>query len=548
VVAIATREAERFGTSDSVAYEVRASEADPGAARALALTLPDGDPEERAALARVLGWLADPSTAKPLIELLADETSVARAASAALANLGGAAVEELLSALMDGDSARRMVLLPSVPARPDVGEAVSACLSDPLPDVRALACELLARAQAVSAVPRLFDLLADPDRRVVQAAVAAIQALGHEQSEALTLAAARSSSRRARRAAIRILGYFGWRSGLEPLVEALGTGDVRLRDAALHSLAFLDDPRAVQAILDVSDDPDPAARAAAMRALGSSSSGPAVLARVSAGLTDPAPWVRYYACQAIGRLHAHEFVDALVRRLADPAGQVKIAVIDALAQLPDPRATAALLTAASSGDGEVARAALLGLGSSCPPEGLPLILEATTAGDVPTRVIALSALVRYEGPMVEQTLVRAVRTDLDESVRATALGILGGRPGIDATAALVALAREPELCERAVDALATAAPGRIPGILLALEREDADCGPLVSALARLGRPAATAALGVALAMDRPAPRRAAAAAISALGAGLLRSQLERVAADDPDPEVRRLARRALAWR
>ena len=91
----------------------------------------------------------------------------------------------------------------------------------------------------------------------------------------------------------------------------------------------------------------------------------ASLRAAARGLSDADPWVRYYACQALGRLgrEAAEHTDAIVgaARPTRP-GQVRVAAIEALSHLPGEVALAALRRAARADDPDVRRAALLGLG------------------------------------------------------------------------------------------------------------------------------------------------------------------------------------------
>jgi HEAT repeat protein len=166
--------------------------------------------------------------------------------------------------------------------------------------VRCLACEALARTGDPSAVPSLFPLLSDPNPRIVQAAIGAIQSLGSAETEALTLAAARSPEAQVRRAAFRIIAYFGYASALDLLIKAIHGSDERLRDIALYGLPFIDDPRALEALLAASSHDDAHARAAAVRALGQCEAEKRVTDALRNALADADPWVRYYACQSLG--------------------------------------------------------------------------------------------------------------------------------------------------------------------------------------------------------------------------------------------------------
>jgi HEAT repeat protein len=152
----------------------------------------------------------------------------------------------------------------------------------------------------------------------------------------------------------------------------------------------------------------------------------------------------------------------------------------------------------------------------------------------------------YDLQETVHVLLRAA-ADPDESVRSAAVGFLANRSGVAATQALVSLLGDPSLRERVVSALALPADGRIPGLLTALEAADEGVAPLlVAALARMQRADARAALLTALGSSSPAGRRAAAAAVAALGTVEAHQALEQASSHDADPEVRRACLLALS--
>ena len=176
--------------------------------RQLTRALAEGDPTEKAAICFVLGALHDPSTAPVLTGLLDAAPEVADAAASALRRLGPRPRTRSCAGIRDGNISSRRALLPLV-TRVSGTREIAQCLTDADPDVRAAACEALARMGVPAVVGALFPLLADGNARVSYAAVAAIQSLGSRETERLALAAARSSDPRVRRAAFRILSYFG---------------------------------------------------------------------------------------------------------------------------------------------------------------------------------------------------------------------------------------------------------------------------------------------------------------------------------------------------
>jgi HEAT repeat protein len=533
------RHVERHGVA--VALErALGSASSPAVVRRLTQALAGADPAEQAALCRVLGALGDDSAVPSLTRLLDAPPPVAIRAADALKQLGHGADEHVLAALRDGDSTRRALLLPLVTARASAAADLLDCLDDPDPAVRAAACDTLARTGNLAAVPRLFALLADPNPRIVHAAVGAIQSLGSDETEALTLAAAHAGDPQVRRAALRVVAYFGYASAIDVLVEAIAGSDERLRDAALHALPFLDDPRAMEALLGAARSESPRARAAAMRALGQCSSAPPVVADLERGLADADVWARYYACQSLGKLAWEPAAAAIAALLGDPAGQVRVAAVEALAHLKSEVAFTALREAAHAPEADLQRAALVGLGVGRRPAALPLLVEAAGSPEATTRLIAVSAIAGFDAPEVVPALGRAA-VDADEGVRTAALGFLAARPTLAATETLIHLLGSGAPAERVLSALAIPSEERIAGVLSALQGAgDALATRLTSALARMRRPDAVAALDRALLLPNVAARRAAAVSLGALGTPVALQALRRASAGDPDPEVRRI--------
>jgi HEAT repeat protein len=381
---------------------------------------------------------------------------------------------------------------------------------------------------------------------VVQAAVGAIQSLGSAETERLALEAARAAWPSVRRAGLRILSYFGWSSGLPLFVAGLRDPDPRVRDAAVQGLPFIDHPDAVEELLKAARDPGERTRAGVMRSLGHCRGDVRVISYLLRGLADPEAWVRYYACQSLGRLGVETAASAIARLLDDAAGQVRVAAIEALSHLRSEAAFAALREAARSNDADVQRAALVGLGISRRPEAEPILLEAVGGPDAATRLVAVSAIADLDSNEVLQALVRAAG-DRDEAVRYAAVNFLAGRSGAEPTAALVALLAGLPDKERLVAALALPAEGRIAGLARALETADDELAPhLVSALARMRHADADRVLVEALGGRNVAARKAAAFAVANRATPGGHEALRRLATSDADAGVRRVAALLLA--
>jgi HEAT repeat protein len=500
---------------------------------------------EQVALASVLGWIGDEPAIARLLELLEAEAAIAQAAADSLRRIGPDAALLLLNALRQGSSALRARLLPLIGhSRSPVTDLV-ACLDDPDPSVRALACDALARAGNTSVVPALFRLLGDQDLRVSQASASAIQSLGSMDTKRLALVEARSSDVRARRAALRILAYFGYPEGLDILVEAMGDPDPRAREAAIQGLPLIDDKRALAALLSVSKDESPKSRAAAMRALGNTSDSAEVVEALRRGLEDADSWVRYYSCKSLAKLKVRSATEAIVARMDDEAGQVRVGAVEALGQLRTDGALVALARAATSPDDDIRRGALVGLGVARNKEYMPILREALASTDRATRIVAIAAIAEFDLAEVVPLLANAA-TDPEENVRGAAIGFLSTRSGPEATQALLDQLGNPAIRDRVMAALAVAPDERIEGILMALERADADSAPmLMTALTRMRHASSLAAVAAALTLDNVHARRAAAAALVATGTKEALEAVRRAGSDDPDSEVRRIGTAAM---
>jgi HEAT repeat protein len=539
LVELRRRYAERLGESAAVLHALRDA-APAGAPARLDAAMSAADRGDRVAAAVVRAWLRDLRSVEALVEMLDGEGSVAEEALHALRSIGVEAEPYILRAVARGTSDQRSRLLPLLGTqRASVPELVI-CLSDPDPSVRALACDALARVGDASAVAPLFALVGDADARVVQAAVGAVQSLGSDAVKDHALSAARQHDSRKRRAALRILAYFGYPEAIEPLLSAIADADERIRDAAASGLALVDDPRGVAALLAASRHASAATRASACRALGSAAGEDRVIGALRAALADEDAWVRYYACQALGKLHAVVATAQISALLEDTAGQVRVAAVEAMARLGGSQALETLERAARSSDPDLRAAALLGLGALRRPEALPMLLAAAASADVTTRLVALAAIAESPLPEALAALMRA-GADVDEQVRSAALGFVAARPGMAPTRWLIDQLERGER-EAALAALAQPVEGRIEGVLVALESADAElAGDLVQALLRMRRAHGNAAIEAALHLGNVHGRRAAAAALAGLGTAEARAALSLAATADADPEVRRIA-------
>jgi HEAT repeat protein len=531
---------ERFGDAGTVAAICREAVTEPGAPARIAAALDGADAGDTIALATVLGWLHDETGIDVLVPLLDADPAVADMASTALRSMGHEAEPALRAAIRTGDSTRRARLLPLLGSRRSVVAELVLCLTDADPSVRTQACGALGRIGDVSVVGDVFALVGDEDSRVAHAAIAAVQSLGSDEARTHALGAARSPNPRLRRSAVRILSYFGYPEALDLLREAIRDGDERIREAAAPGLALSDDPRATAALVAAAAHPSAATRGAVARALGHAAATPEVIATLALGLDDASPWVRYYACQSIGRLQATSLFAKIEALLDDAAGQVRVAAVEAISRVGGERAMGALERAAASSDLDVRRAALTGLGRIRRPGAFALLARAASSDDGETRLAAVLAMAQASSPEAIAALIRAAG-DPDAHVRDAAFEALSHQAGREATRWLIErLAIETDR-SRASSALAQPVDGRVEGILAALEVADSTMAArLVEVLLRIRGPNGAGAVEAVLQLDNVEARRAAAAALVQVRSAAAHEAILRAAEMDPDPEVRRI--------
>jgi HEAT repeat protein len=497
------------------------------------------DPVERAAIVSLLGWIGD-ATALPALARLLDDCAMVEIATEALQRISRAHDAAMREALRASEPAARVAVLPVVSHRRTAPD-VRALLDDDDAEVRARACDALARIGDTAAVPAMFAMLGDPSPRVSHAAAAAIQSLGTASTPALAIGALRTGAPGVRRQALRIIGYLGCDGAYDAVRAAIDDPDRRIAELAITALGSQDDPRVEPVLAELAQHRDVAhegVRAAAMRAAAQRTGRPAIDV-LERGLGDDDAWVRYYACQGLGRIGDARAAASLVERLADAAPHVRIAAVEALAHLDTPGAWQALCSAVESPDPDQQRAALVGIGLRSTAAALPFLIAAARSADPATRLIAVSGLAR-RSEVEALAAIAAAALDAVPGVCEAALSLLGertDRSGADALVA-VALATEPDhpahlVLSRPGGARVDAIRARLAG---ASER---DVIALVAALARMRDAAAIAALFECLDLTSSAARRIAATTLVAMDVANARARVARLAADDPDVEVRR---------
>jgi len=339
----------------------------PSAAGSAGLLIPrlrDYDPDVRRAAITALARIGDQNCVEDLRALEDDvDPHIADEARQALVSIGERAVGPYIQNLSHKNVGTRLAALETLIRQ---GKAavlpLMALLGHRNPSVRVLVTEILGSIADPRALESLTEGLADSDRRVRLAAIAAIgrlnsqaafarllEALESGDSEFADIAARslvnagalvsqhiidllRVSNPELRARAARILGQIREPLALRPLVAALKDSDEWVRTSVAQALGGLLDPAASGALIACLHDTHPPVRAAAANALGQ-------LRDLSATepimplLQDNQGSVRAAATRALGRIGDNIIVEPIIGLLDDPDRDVRVAAVDALGSL-----------------------------------------------------------------------------------------------------------------------------------------------------------------------------------------------------------------------
>jgi HEAT repeat protein/beta-lactamase regulating signal transducer with metallopeptidase domain len=330
------------------------------------------------------------------------------------------------------------------------------------------------------------------------------------------------------------------------LVAALKDADGGVRLSAIRALGALEDPRAVQALIEaLRTDADATVRNTAAWALGEIESRAATAALVQAMASDRSIEVRRTATWALGQIEDPAAVDGLARAMRDPDTEVRETAVWALGEVESRTAVPALTSALREGDVAMRRLAAWALGQIEAAEAVPALAAALRDSDREVRetavwalgeiesadaVPALSTVLGDSDPRVRNQaawalgqiesesgvapLSRALQGDSDPKVRQTAAWALGEIERESALPALTAALRDrvPAVRATAAWAIGQVEPDRAPAELRALLRDD-DATVRSNALWALGQTGDVAAIEPLLRDASPEVRRAAARAL-----------------------------------
>jgi HEAT repeat protein/tRNA A-37 threonylcarbamoyl transferase component Bud32 len=352
------------GISKSAVLEVIAAQKSRFGVRELLNAAYTQEPNEKAALFRVIGDIADDNTLPELIGRVQGKDPLARVHIInVLARFNTPEVHTALQGLLKDPNklirGATLSALQRMDGKIDI-ERVCALLRDPEIDVQNKAIDVVIKANDPDTIRYLIEILKDENENARRAAVEVLNEVGNAKSVKHLLEALKDSDWWVRSRAADALGKIGGPRVIDAVLELIRDKDEDIRRAAIEILNQTKDERAVDSLIQATRDPDwwVSERAVdALAEIGSKRALPRLTEMLKAGSTKATPIV----VRALGKLGDAKLVEALLPFMARPERELRIEVMQALSKLADERHAeqlrTELQTQAASADQTIARVA-----------------------------------------------------------------------------------------------------------------------------------------------------------------------------------------------
>ncbi len=326
------------------------------------------EPNEKAALFRIIGEVADEAALPELLGRLQGKDPMARLHIInILARFNRREVQRALQEqLGDNNKMIRSAVLAALVKMDGPIEVARVCalLRDPELEVQNRAVELLARARDPETVRHLVPVLKDENEQARRAAVEVLNEVGDARSVKYLLEAIKDDDWWVRSRAGDALGKIGGPKVIDAVLELVRDKDEDIRRAAIEILNQTKDERAINQLIEATRDSDwwVSERAVdALAEIGSKRAVPRLYEMLRAGNSRALPIV----VRAIGKLGDVKSIELLSPLLRSPEKDVRIETIQALAHLADEQRAdqirAQLQTQVDQPDPTVARVAVRAL-------------------------------------------------------------------------------------------------------------------------------------------------------------------------------------------
>lgn len=278
-----------------------------------------------------------------------------------------AAIPELTSRIEGKDSVARMHIINILSRfnRPDVAAALETQLKDPNKMIRQAALNALAQMDGPISIEPVCQLLRDPDLEVSNRAIDVVVRAKDPDTMKYLVEVLKDENEYARRAAVEVLNHLGTAKDIKHLLQVIKDDDWWVRTRAADALGKIGGPRVVDAVIELVRDEDEDVRRAAIEILNQTKDERAVNFLIEA-TKDKDWWVSERAVdalaeigskkalptlmellntsnarslptivRALGKLGDSRVIEPLIKLLDRPEKEIKVEAINALARLTD---------------------------------------------------------------------------------------------------------------------------------------------------------------------------------------------------------------------
>jgi HEAT repeat protein/tRNA A-37 threonylcarbamoyl transferase component Bud32 len=304
------------GVSKPTVLEVIAAQKSRFGVRELLHAAYNQEPNEKAALFRIIGEIAD-----------------------------RAALPELIGRVNGKDPIARVHIINTL-ARfntPEVQQALQGLLKDPNKLIRGATLSALQRMDGPIDIERVAPLLRDPEIDVLNRAIDVVIKANHPETMKYLIEVLKDENENARRAAVEVLNEIGNPESVKYLLGSLKDSDWWVRSRAADALGKIGGPKVIEAVLQLVRDKDEDIRRAAIEILNQTKDERAVDSLILA-TRDSDWWVSERAVDALAEIGSKRAVPRLMEMLqASANGKATPIVVRALGKLGDVRMVDTLL-------------------------------------------------------------------------------------------------------------------------------------------------------------------------------------------------------------
>jgi eukaryotic-like serine/threonine-protein kinase len=392
------------GVSKPTVLEVIAAQKSRFTVRELLAAAYTQEPNEKAALFRIIGEIADRS-----------------------------ALPELLGRVNGKDAIARVHII-NILSRfntPEVQTTLQSLLKDPNKLIRGAVLSALQRTEGPIDVERVCALLRDPEIDVLNRAIDVVIKANHPETMRYLVDVLKDENENARRAAVEVLNEVGNAKSVKWLLESLKDSDWWVRSRAADALGKIGGPKVIEAVLQLVRDKDEDIRRAAIEILNQTKDERAVDSLILA-TRDNDWWVSERAVDALAEIGSKRALPRLMEMLHAPVnGKATPIVVRALGKLGDSKLVDTLLPLVARPEREIRIEAI---------QALSRVADESRAEQVRSELKAQMA-------SPDQTISRmaaAAVSELDNRIAGIAtLGAATAAPGPAATAAAAQVGVRP---------------------------------------------------------------------------------------------------------